>query len=111
MTLVRDSELQALLRDGKIQEFNARVENDPPDLENADLRASDLREAHLRYANLRGAYLRNCDLRGLDLSHAEMDGASIHAARISGTLFPRTIPADEIALSLQQGTRMRSSKA
>jgi hypothetical protein len=43
------------------------------------------------------------DLRSVDLEHATLNGA-----RVSGTLFPKNISADEIALSLQHGTCLRT---
>ena len=107
MALDRDSELVHLLREEQIDEFNARAAQSPPSLENADLHLADLRRAHLAKANLRGAYFRNADLRGVDLSQADLAGASLHDARISGCLFPPSIPADEIMLSVTHGTRMR----
>lgn len=108
MALVRDSELIRLLRDEKIDEFNVAAAKAHPDLANADLRMVDLRRARLRQANLRGAYLRNADLRGVDLSEADLHGASIHDAQIGGCLFPNAIGADEVMLSIQWGTRMRT---
>jgi uncharacterized protein YjbI with pentapeptide repeats len=96
-----------LLRAGDTEEFNRRAEREPPDLENADLRMVDARRANLRRANLRGAYLRNADLRGIDLSEADLDGASLNEARLSGTLFPRDLDAQEITLSVWKGTRLR----
>lgn len=107
MALDRDSELVRLLREEKVDDFNERAQQSPPQLENADLRMVDLRNARLVKANLRGAYLRNADLRGVDLSNADLAGASLHDARISGCLFPPSIPAEEISLSVTQGTRMR----
>lgn len=108
MELVHDSELRILLYDEKIDEFNRLAGEDPPDLENTALRGLDLRRADLSHANLRGAYLRNADLRGVDLRHADLEGASIQGARISGALFPANLAADEIALSVDRGTRMRA---
>jgi uncharacterized protein YjbI with pentapeptide repeats len=107
MGLIRESETITLLREEKYDEFNARAEQTRVDLENADLRMVDLRRANLVKANLRGAYLRNVDLRGVDLSDADLTGASLHDARISGCLFPMSIPAEEITLSIIHGTRMR----
>jgi uncharacterized protein YjbI with pentapeptide repeats len=107
MTLVRDSVPVTLLRDEKVDEFNAQVAGKPADLENADLRGVDLRQANLAQANLRGAYLRDADLRGVDLSDADLSGASVHEARISGCLFPMSISAEEITMSMTLGTRMR----
>ena len=54
-----------------------------------------------------GCYFRQADIRGLDLSQCNLRGASIHGTRISGTLFPKELSAQEILLSHQQGTRMR----
>jgi uncharacterized protein YjbI with pentapeptide repeats len=107
MALDQVSELVCLLREDKIDDFNERAKQAPPQLENADLRMMDLRRADLVKANLRGAYLRNADLRGVDLSDADLAGASLHDARISGCLFPPSIPAEEIVLSMSHGTRMR----
>lgn len=107
MALVRDSVPVVLLREEKVDEFNAQAAARPVDLENADLRGVDLRQANLTKANLRGAYLRNADLRGLDLSDADLVGASLHEARIGGCLFPMNISTEEISLSVSLGTRMR----
>ena len=111
MELIRDSELRMLLLDGKVEEFNARVEEEPADLENTALRSMDLRGANLLHANLRGAYLRNADLRGVDLFHADLEGASLHQARVSGTRFPPNLSANEILLSVRLGTRMRITRS
>ncbi len=110
MSLIHDSKLRLLLLDGKVDEFNRLTEDEPADLANTDLRMVDLRGANLRHANLRGAYLRTADLRGVNLLYSDMDGASIHGAQIGGALFPRDIPAREIFLSLQQGTRIRAHR-
>jgi uncharacterized protein YjbI with pentapeptide repeats len=99
-----------LLLERDLVAFNERASRERPDLENADLRMADLHDATLREANLRGAYLRQADLRAVDLSEADLDGASIHEARISGTLFPSDIHADEISLSVSMGTRMRARR-
>jgi hypothetical protein len=111
MSLTRNSKWTKLLHDGDVAAFNRLAEQEPPMLENADLRMADLRAANLRRANLRGAYLRNADLRGVDLSETDLDGASLHEARVSGALFPGNIAADEIRLSLDVGTRMRVRRA
>jgi hypothetical protein len=37
-----------------------------------------------------------------------MEGASIRNAKVSGTLFPKNLRAQEIRLSLDHGTRMRA---
>ncbi|HHN74351.1 MAG TPA: pentapeptide repeat-containing protein [Acidobacteria bacterium] len=97
----------ALLREEKIDEFNVMARSQTPDLVNANLRSVDLRQAHLKRADLRGAYLRGADLRGVDLPEAQLDGASLHHAQVGGVLFPPNLPAEEIRLSVQLGTRMR----
>ncbi|MFQ5514208.1 MAG: pentapeptide repeat-containing protein [Myxococcota bacterium] len=110
MELIRESELRLLLLEGKIEEFNSRVAEEPADLANTDLRAVDLQGANLLHANLRGAYLRNADLRAVDLFHADLEGASIHHARIAGTRFPPNLRAEEIRLSVDLGTRLRIAR-
>ena len=79
----------------------------PLDLSNVNLRGADLRRANLRKADLRNAYCHSADLRGVDLSEAKLEGASFHMARVSGAYFPPNVPADEIRLSLEIGTRIR----
>ncbi len=54
--------------------------------------------------------LRHGDMRGVDFSHTNLEGASINGAKISGTLFPKELRAEEILLSLQHGTRMRYTR-
>ena len=53
------------------------------------------------------AIFRQADLRGLDLSNCQLEGASLNGARVSGTNFPKELSAQELILSLQQGTRLR----
>lgn len=108
MALIRDLKLANLLREGHFDEFNRLAAQESPDLRNADLRMLDLRYADLTHADLRGAYLRNADLRGLDLSEALLENASLHDTRVSGVLFPASLRAEEIHLSLIFGTRMRA---
>ena len=107
MGLVRDSKWAIFLRDGKIDEFNKLAEAETPKLQMADLRMCDLRKANLTNADLTDAYLRNADLRGADLSGAKLEGASLHDANIAGVLFPVSLAASEIRLSVSHGTRMR----
>jgi hypothetical protein len=38
----------------------------------------------------------------------DLAGCSLFHAKVSGTLFPSNLDADEIRLSLEQGTRMRT---
>jgi uncharacterized protein YjbI with pentapeptide repeats len=79
------------------------------DFSNTDLRGIDLRAIDLSKVKLRGAYLRDADLRGQDLRHIDMEGCSLLGARIGGTYFPANVAAQEIATSVQLGTRLRTS--
>ena len=97
------------LQDEKVEAFNRHVDSNggEVDLQNAHLRSYDLRKCNLRLADLRGAYMRASDLRALDLSEAQLEGASIKDAKISGVMFPRSLSANEINLSVTHGTRLR----
>jgi uncharacterized protein YjbI with pentapeptide repeats len=79
------------------------------DFSNADLRGVDLRNVDVSKLILRDAYLREADLRGLDLRALDMEGCSLHGAKISGTYFPADLSAQEIAISVEYGTRMRAN--
>lgn len=97
-----------LLRQGRIADFNRqRAAGQTPELRDCDLRGTDLRELDAAGLDLSGCYLRQTDLRGVDFSQTRLDGASLFGAKISGTLFPRELSAEEINLSLTHGTRMR----
>jgi uncharacterized protein YjbI with pentapeptide repeats len=78
------------------------------DLSSADLRGVDLRNVDVSKLILRDAYLRDADLRGLDLRNVDLEGSSLHGAHISGTYFPVNLSPQEIANSVQYGTRMRT---
>ncbi len=97
-----------LLRHGDVRGFNAkRAAGVTCDLRDADLRGTDLRELDAAGLNLSGCYLRQADLRSVDFSQTRLEGASLFSAKISGTLFPKELSAEEINLSLTHGTRMR----
>lgn len=103
-----DDPLYALLREGKISEFNQRLAaGESCDLTNADFRSLELCGWEPQGLDLSGSYFRQADLRGVDLSACQLAGASVHGAKISGVLFPKSLTAEEISLSLQHGTRMR----
>ena len=103
-----DDPMFHLLRQGKIEEFNAqRAAGQSFDLRGADLRGTDLRELNATGLDMSGCYLRQADLRGIDFSETRLDGASLFSAKISGALFPKALSAEEINLSLTHGTRMR----
>ena len=100
--------LYQLLLDEKIKEFNeARAQGKTVDLRGAQLRGRDLRIMNADGLDMRDVYLRGADLRGIDFRNTHLEGASICEAKISGCFFPREIPADELRLSLEKGTRLR----
>ena len=104
------NKFQEYIRNEQSERFNTAVAElpGPVDLENCNLSNQNLRKFNLRTANLRNAYLKMADLRGVDLSEACLEGASINRAHISGVFFPRNLDAQEIRLSLEHGTRMRT---
>ena len=53
------------------------------------------------------SYFRNADLSGIDFRETNLEGASLLDAKLSGTYFPAELPAEEIRLSLDTGTRLR----
>jgi len=78
-----------------------------PNFSGQNLSDMDLTGFDLHNANLSGAYMRGAILGGVDLSKANLHGASLRGARVSGCLFPPEIPAEEIIMSLEKGTRIR----
>ena len=99
-----------LLFEENIKTFNKMAEEGkPPDLRNCNLSNLDLRNAKLNKLDLSGCYMRNTNLRGLDLTGCNLNGVSLQGALISGAWFPKNISVDEIKLSVQFGTRMRTS--
>jgi uncharacterized protein YjbI with pentapeptide repeats len=98
------------LRVGDFDGFNREVAGRQEiDFSNSDLRGVELRGiADLSKVIVRGAYMRDADLRGLDLRAWDMEGCSLYHAKISGTYFPTNLSPEEIANSVQLGTRMRT---
>ncbi|MDR0355267.1 MAG: pentapeptide repeat-containing protein [Deltaproteobacteria bacterium] len=110
-TEVKRTPKPSIMYEENASQFNKlTAEGKQPDLTNANLSDLDLRPFNLKEANLSGCYLRGANLAGLDLSGACLHGASIKNARISGCLFPASISAEEISLSLDHGTRIRQPK-
>ncbi|HID44619.1 MAG TPA: hypothetical protein EYP34_02530 [Chromatiaceae bacterium] len=102
--------LVQLLCRGETEAFNQTISQmESPSIRGADLCGIDLREIAADNLDMRDCHLRRTDLRGLNLSKTRLDGASIGGAKISGTLFPQNLSAEEITLSLVHGTRMRAS--
>ncbi len=112
MSKFKEGPLVLMLRDGEVDQFNASTrKTETLDLSNANLRGADLRHVDLHKADLRDAYCHSADLRGVDLSQANLEGASFHRARVSGAYFPANVPAEEIKMSLELGTRIRCRPA
>ncbi len=104
----KDDPLYRLLREGRIDLFNAEKRRGVKlDLTHADFRGINLQGLDAEGLDLSGCYFRQADLRGLDLRQTRLEGASIHGAKVAGVYFPEDLSAEEIQLSLLQGTRMR----
>ncbi len=100
--------LYQMLRVDDTQGFNLRREQGATcDLRGVDLRGLDLRGLDAEGLDFCGSYFRDADLRGVDLSGANLAGCSFYGAKISGTLFPAALSAEEIRLSVEFGTRVR----
>ena len=99
------------LRAGQVEEFNNHIADfDMVDLSNCDLKGTDFRGVDLRKVILRDSYLRDADLRGADLRHMNLEGCSIYHAKISGAYFPDNLSVEEIRMSLEYGTRLRTNR-
>ena len=97
-----------LLRDGNVVEFNRRkAAGERCDLTHCDLRSLDLRGIDAAGIDFSHCYFRNANLRGVDFTKSRLEGASLNEAKVSGAYFPVQLSAEEIALSLEHGTRLR----
>jgi len=105
-----DDPLFQLLRDEKIEEFNQQREAVTViDFHDCDFRGLDLRNLNADGINFSGCYFRAADLRGVNFTNASLDGASLASAKISGCYFPNNINANELAVSVDKGIRLRVS--
>lgn len=103
-----DHPLYRLLREEKIKDFNQhRKDHLPLDLSGGDYRGADLRGMEVDGVSFADGYFRGADLRGIDFRRSNLEGASLAHAQISGTYFPKELSADEILMSVNQGTRLR----
>jgi hypothetical protein len=103
--------LYKLLRDDLVVAFNKKREPGRSyDFRGCTFRGSDLRGLDAQGLDLRDCYFRDADLRGVDLRQALLEGASLGSAKISGVFFPDDIAAEEVRLSVDFGTRMRTTK-
>ncbi|WP_250656498.1 pentapeptide repeat-containing protein [Alkalimarinus coralli] len=105
-----DDPLYQSLRSENITAFNnAKAKTSPlPSFEYCDFRGLDLRGMDASGLDLRSAYFRGADLRGIDFRDAQLEGASIAGTKISGCYFPKNLKSDEIVMSLNHGTRLRT---
>ena len=105
---IKDDPLYQLLRNEDIEGFNAARETmDASQLRSGDYRGRDLRKLDAKGLDFSDSYFRNSDLSGIDFRLTNLEGASLLDAKVSGTYFPPELPADEIRLSLETGTRLR----
>ncbi|MFC1547937.1 pentapeptide repeat-containing protein [Candidatus Neomarinimicrobiota bacterium] len=103
-----DDEMYRLLREEKVEEFNARRSaGEVCQFRGVDFRGVVFREADVHGIDFSDCYFRQADLRGLDMSTCHLEGASLREAKISGAYFPKELAADEIMMSLTYGTRVR----
>lgn len=70
-----------------------------------DFRKFNLSGLSIDFTN---SYFKGADLRGQDLRNCKLDGASLNMVRISGAYLPHCISPEEIQLSINKGTRLRS---
>jgi uncharacterized protein YjbI with pentapeptide repeats len=97
------------LREDDFEGYHRNIqERKQVDFSNTDLRGIDLHTVDLSKVILRGAYLRDADLRGQDLRHMDLEGCSLLNAKVGGTYFPPNVSPQEIATSVQLGTRVRT---
>ena len=103
---ISNDPMYQLLREGKIDEFNAKKQaGDYCNLQSCDFRSLDLKGIDAVGLDFRNAYFRMTDMRGIDFRGSLLDGASINGAKISGAYFPVEIPAQEILLALTKYLR------
>jgi uncharacterized protein YjbI with pentapeptide repeats len=110
--VISDDPLYRLLREGKVAEFNQRIAaGEKVNLTGCDFRHLNLQGLQAKGLDFSNSYFRQADLRGIDFSEClSLLGGSIHAAKISGAYFPKEIPANELLLSLEHGTRLRYTR-
>jgi len=97
-----------MLRDGQIEEVNASLANGTtPMFSGVNFRGLNLAGLNTQGCDFSNSCFRLADLRGLDLASCNLKGASLRGAKVSGTLFPANIPAQEIMMSIEHGTRLR----
>ena len=104
----RQKKLPLFHEAGGREKFNELVAQSAiPHLQNQNLENLDLRGYNVSNMDFSGSYMRGVNLSGLDLRGANFSGVSLKDAKVSGSYFPQDLPADEIRLSLEFGTRVR----
>ena len=105
---IKQDPLYQLLRNEDIKAFNEQRDSlDTGELKSGDYRGRDLRNLNAKGLDFSNAYFRGADLRSIDFRGTRLAGASLADAKISGCFFPDNLPAQEILMSLEQGTRLR----
>lgn len=106
---ILDDPLYQLLRAENVAGFNEQKGKlkSLPSFAYCDFRGLDLRGMDADGLDFSHAYFRGADLRGINFQKANLQGASIAGTKISGCYFADNLPADEIIMSLNHGTRMR----
>ena len=100
--------LYQLLRQEKVSDFNQyKTNGNKVDLRGCDFRGLDLRNLDADGLDFTDCYFRAADLRGVDFRNSVLEGASLSNANVSGCYFPKELSAEEIRLSVTNGTRMR----
>ena len=106
--IVDEDPAYQLLHDEHIDKFNAQKQQlKLSNLAGKDYRGVDLRNLNAEGLDLSDSYFRNTDLRGIDFRATNLEGCSFSDAKISGCYFPESLPATEIMLSVEKGTRVR----
>lgn len=107
---ISDHPLYVLLREEKVTEFNQRkAEGEIFEMKGLDLRGLDLREIDASHLDWTDCYFRGADLRGVDLRKTKLQGASFAGAKVSGAYLPDDVPPEEFMMSVNLGTRIRTT--
>jgi uncharacterized protein YjbI with pentapeptide repeats len=105
---IKHDQINTLLREGDIEAVNAALaDGGIPSFSDNDFRSVDLTGLNTEDLDFSNSRFRLADLSGLDLSSCNLRGASLRGAKVSGVLFPADLPAREIMMSLEYGTRLR----
>ena len=105
---IKHDPVNDLLREGKIDEVNNIIAaGGKPSFSNTDFRSMSLIGLNATGLDFSNTHFLLSDLTDLDLSTCELKGANLKGAKVCGTLFPPEIPAMQIIMSIEHGTRLR----